>query len=227
MWLRDSGSKIQNLVSSGPKVNGLPSFSRWHITAIGFSVFLFALRFSGTLMTGLFSTETQYIEVLDSQALITAPIWNASYNATALLSTDGARNAASAFVYLLSGSQKLNISEISPEWDSEPVNVTAFDIYNNVLTSSGTTMLRSDYFQLTASAGCQVPPDVEYDNNTSGAFRFTRENCTMAHDQYGLDLKVTYKKSDALFIELTTDSWGQVSWVSKRCPQSESSNERP
>jgi len=130
MWLQDSAGKFSSLFDSGQRVKGLANLSFWHLTAVGFSAALFVLGFSSTLLTSLFSTEPLYIDVFSSNVLITAPVWNASYNATAQLSIQDAYNAAYEFVRLLSNTQKLNLSAMSTDWEPELTKVTPLKIYH-------------------------------------------------------------------------------------------------
>ncbi|KAF9339857.1 hypothetical protein BGZ91_004449 [Linnemannia elongata] len=216
MWLQESGGKIGCLFASGRKVNGLASFSRWHITAIGFSAALFAVGLSGTLLTGVFSTEPQFIDVFANNVVIAAPIWNASYNATALLSREDANDAASGFVHLLSSTQKLNLSAWSTDLDPEPTKVTALKIYTSITTDNGTTTMLSDYMgRIVASSLCPGLV-VEYQNTSSGSFRGYPQGC---HLQYGFELIARLRFGSApSYIWLTKDSWGQLAWKDNLVP---------
>ncbi|KAG0318112.1 hypothetical protein BGZ99_005860 [Dissophora globulifera] len=217
MWLRGSGGKFESLFTSGERVNGLANFSRWHVTAIGFSATLFALGLSGALLTGLFSTEPHFSDVLANNVVITAPIWNASYSAAALLSRENAIDAASGFVHLLSGTQNLNISALSEEWDPEPTNVTPLKIYTSVTTNSSTTTMKSDYVWLLLAYPVCDGLQVEYQNTSSGAFR-GYPNVACQRGSYGLHVDVRLPCGTSSSIWLTGDSWGQLTWVDNQVP---------
>ncbi|KAF8928339.1 hypothetical protein EDD21DRAFT_388985 [Dissophora ornata] len=216
MWLQDSAGRFSSLFASGQRVNGLPNFSGWHLTAVGFSATLFILGFSGTLLTSLFSTEPLNIDVFSSNVLITAPVWNASYNATALLSIQDAQNSASEFVHLLSNTQKLNLTVMSTEWDPEPTKVTPLKIYSSVTTNNGTTNLISDNLgEIFAYSTCSGLV-VEYQNASSGAFRGDSMACTS--NPYGFHIEVRPSCGANSEIWLTADSWGQLQWKGSMVP---------
>ncbi|KAF9997729.1 hypothetical protein BGZ80_006934 [Entomortierella chlamydospora] len=217
MWLRDSGGKFRSLFASGQEVNGLANFSGWHTTAIAFSATLFALGFSSTLLTVLFSTEPQFIDVFANNIVITAPIWNASYNATALLSREYAPDAASGFVNLLSSTQKLNLTAFSTERDPEPTNVTALKIYTSVTTDNGTTTMQSDYLSMLDAYSSCVGLVVEYQNTSNGAFRGNPDACGKGQYGFGIDARLRFGRGSAE-IYLTADSWGQLTWQINSVP---------
>ncbi|KAF9158288.1 hypothetical protein BGX21_011026 [Mortierella sp. AD011] len=218
MWLRDSGGKFRSLFTSGQEVNGLANFSGWHTTAIAFSATLFALGFSSTLLTVLFSTEPQFIDVFENDIVITAPIWNASYNATALLSREYAPDAASGFVNLLSSTQKLNLTTFSTERDLEPTNVTPLKIYTSVTTDNGTTIMQSDYLSMLDAFSLCMGLVVEYQNASSGAFRGKPDACgTGGQYGFGIDARV-WLGGGSGEIYLTADSWGQLVWQMNSVP---------
>ncbi|KAF9584938.1 hypothetical protein BGW38_004599 [Lunasporangiospora selenospora] len=184
--------------------------------AVGFSATLFVLGFSGLLLTGLFSTQPLFIDMFANNVVITVPIWNASYNAKALVSREDANNAASEFVRLLSSTQKLNLSAILTERDPEPTNFTALKIYTSVTTDgTGTTML-SDYFWMLAIRPVCQELVVKYQNTSSGAFRLNGGTCPAA--RYGADITARLSFGTSSSIYLTEDSWGQQAWEGNYVP---------